>query len=136
MTALRRNGTPTLVGVVFLVVGLGALALAVWLGMDTRSFIAGAARADGTVIDLVASSSSDSSTTYRPTVRFTAADGREITFTSSTGSSPPSHREGDAVRVLYEPSLPQHAEIDSFFDLWLGPLIAGIFGVVFPLVGL
>lgn len=136
MRAIRRNDPSILVGIVFSIVGLGALALAVRLGMDTRSFIAGAAKADGTVIDLVASGSGDSSPTYRPTVRFTAADGKEITFTSSTGSSPPSHREGDTVRVLYEPGLPQHAEIDSFFDLWLAPLIAGIFGVVFPLVGL
>lgn len=98
MTTLRKNGTPILVGVVFLVVGLAALGLAVRFGMDTRAFIAGAARADGTVIELVAGSD-DSSTTYRPTVRFTAADGREITFTSSTGSSAPSHREGDVVSV-------------------------------------
>lgn len=136
MPAFRKNGTPLLVGAVFLIVGLAALGLAVRFGMETRAFITGAARADGTVVDLVAGGSGDSSPTYRPTVRFTAADGREITFTSSTGSSPPSHREGDAVRVLYEPGNPEHAAIDEFFELWLLPFIAGIFGVVFPLAGL
>ncbi|MEY4744400.1 MAG: hypothetical protein RL272_345 [Candidatus Parcubacteria bacterium] len=137
MRTTRQGNPAILVGIVFFVVGLGALAIAVWLAMDTRSFVAGAARTQGTVIAVEAGSSGgDSSPTYHPTVRFTDAGGKEVTFTSSTGTNPPSHREGDSVTVLYEPGRPQHAEIDSFVDIWLAPLIAGVFGVVFPLVGL
>lgn len=126
--------TGAFVGAVFLLVGLVALSGAAYWSLRTREFIRTAAKAQGLVIDLVPHSG-DNGTTYAPTVRFTDKDGRERTFTSSTSSSPPSHREGDAVQVLYDPARDDKAEIDAFWDLWLGPLVVGIFGLVFPLVG-
>ncbi len=137
MIRMRRNASPLLIGVIFTAVGAGLLVLTGGLWMETRAFVAGAARAKGEVTELEERrSGGDSSPTYRPTVRFLAADGTEVTFQSSTSSNPPSHRVGDEVGVLYEPGNPRHAEIDSFFDLWLGPLIAGILGAVFTLVGI
>lgn len=137
MIRLRRKAPPLLIGVLFTAVGIGALAAAGWLGMQTREFVARAAHAQGEVTGLEASrSGSDSSPTYHPTVRFSAADGIEVTFRSSTGTNPPAHRVGDKVPVLYEPADPQHAEIDSFVDVWLAPLIVGFLGAVFTLIGL
>src|SRR5687767_13322061 len=122
-------------GVVFLLVGVGALVGGAYWGLRTKTFLASAERADGRVIELVARRGDDG-TTYAPKVRFTTKDGAQETFTSSSSSNPPSHREGDAVTVLYEPERPSNAKIDSFMDLWFGPLmVGGVFGIIFTLVG-
>ena len=80
----------------FTIVGLGLLAGAVYWVYSIRSFVAAASRAPGTVIELVPSRSSNS-TTYRPSVRFTTADGRSIEFTSGASSNPPAYSRGKGI---------------------------------------
>ena len=124
-------------GALFLLFGVGALVGGIVWGVNTKRFVDGASRASGTVIELQRrQSSSDDSPSYYPVVRFTDAGGKDVTFTSSTGSNPPSKREGDKVDVLYDPRNPEKAELNSFFALWFGPLmVAGLFGTLFPLAG-
>lgn len=124
-------------GILFLVIGVCALVGGIVWGVNTKKFVDGASRASGTVIELQRrQSSSDDGPSYYPVVRFTDASGKDVTFTSSTGSNPPSNREGDKVAVLYDPNNPDEAELDSFFALWFGPLmVGGLFGTIFPLVG-
>jgi hypothetical protein len=105
---------------------IGAL---VW-AFHTRSFIAHAAPAQGTVIDLVESRSNDGSSTWRPVVRFAAADGQQRQFTSRFSSNPPAYRRGEPVTVLYDVGDPQDAAINGFLALWLGPIIVGGIGLV------
>lgn len=122
---------------VFSIVGIGMLLASFFVFSNTTSFIARAVEADGRVTDLERSrSSSGSGTTYRPVVEFTAATGKRIEFVSSVGSSPPSHRVGEAVKVLYNPTNPQRARIKSFFQLWFGFLIVFVMGLVFAAIGL
>lgn len=121
---------------VFLLVGLAMLAGSVLLYQHTRSFLAHAARADGVVLDLVRShSSSNSSDTWAPLVRFTPANGEPVEFTSSTSSNPPAYSKGEPVGVLYDPAQPQRAKIDGFFSLWGGLLILGVLGTIFGAIG-
>lgn len=123
-------------GVLFLVIGVCALVGGIVWGVNTKKFVDGAERASGTVIELERRQSGDDGPSYYPVVRFTDAAGNDVTFTSSTGSNPPSKREGDKVDVLYDPRNPREAELDSFFSLWFGPLmVGGLFGTIFPLVG-
>ena len=124
-----------IIKVVFSVVGLGMLALAFYLTTSTMSFTADALEANGVVVDLVSSRSSDS-TTYRPVVEFTTQTGQQIEFVSSTGSNPPSYSRGEEVVVLYNPGTPENARIDGFFSLWGAPLIVGVMGFIFAAVGL
>lgn len=132
----QNQAAGALVGVVFTVVGIGALVGGIFWGMRTKAFIATAERAQGRVIELVAKQDDDG-TSYSPKVQFTAKDGATIEFTSSISSRPPSHQEGDVVGVLYQPDAPRNAKIDEFMELWFGPLIVGgVFGVVFSLVGI
>lgn len=119
---------------IFFIAGLGLLAGTFWSVYSTRSFIAEALRADGVVIDLERSRSSDG-TTYSPVVRFIAADGVERTFVTSWSSSPPSHSRGEAVQVLYPAERPEEAEVEGFLSLWGGALITGLLGTAFFLVG-
>ncbi|MGZ8397592.1 MAG: DUF3592 domain-containing protein [Gemmatimonadales bacterium] len=123
----------------FSIIGIGMLAASFFVFSTTASFISRAVEADGRVTDLERShsrSSSGSSTTYRPVVEFTTATGKHIEFVSSVGSSPPSHRVGEAVKVLYNPANPQSARIKSFFQLWFGFLIVFALGLVFATIGL
>ncbi|MES2820985.1 MAG: DUF3592 domain-containing protein [Pseudomonadota bacterium] len=118
----------------FTLVGVGLLVGALLLFKSTSSFIDQATSAEGTVVDLVASRSSNS-TTYRPVVRFLSQSGQNVEFTSSTGSSPASYSTGEKVEVLYLASDPQGAQISGFFDLWGGSVILAGLGSVFFLVG-
>jgi len=119
----------------FAVLGAGLLAGGLFWAQQVRSFIAEASLAEGTVVDLVASRSSDGSRGWRPVVRFVAADGSAVQFASSVSSNPPSYSRGEKVEVLYSPSRPQDAAIKGFFALWLGPLILGGLGSVFFAIG-
>lgn len=119
---------------VFAAIGLAMLAGTVFLIMNTRTFLAGAITAQGTVIDLVSSRSSNS-TTYAPVVRFVTDKGEKIEFTSGTSSNPPSYSQGENVEVLYQPGKPHDARIHGFVSLWLGPMILGGLGSIFFLIG-
>ncbi|HTM68610.1 MAG TPA: DUF3592 domain-containing protein [Candidatus Binatia bacterium] len=124
------------VGIVFLFFGLAMLVGGGYWAVRTQRFIGSAEKAQGRVIALVPHSGSKGGTTYAPTVQYTTKDGQATTFTSSTSSSPPAHREGDIVTVLYDPAKPDKAEINAFTDLWLGPLIVGIMGAIFTLIAI
>jgi len=126
--------TLTLIKYVFSALGVGMLVGAFLWYQHTKSFIAEAQRAEGSVVQLVASRSGDS-VTYKPVVRFSAQTGEEIEFTSSSGSSPPSYAEGEKVPVLYRPSDPHNARIDGAFSLWGGALIVGGLGAIFFTIG-
>jgi hypothetical protein len=125
---------------VFTIVGIGLLLGSLFVYQNTRSFLAQAVEANGTVIGLEHSrssstSSSGSSSTYRPVVEFTTAAGKRIEFTSSVGSNPPSYREGEPVTVLYLAAEPYRAKIKSFFSLWFGLIILLGLGLPFTGVG-
>lgn len=120
---------------VFLLVGLGMLGGAGYLFVDTRHDIATGVGAEGVVIDLIAERDSDGDDVYYPRVRFATPAGEPVEFTGSVGSSPPAFDIGEAVAVLYNPSDPRDARIDSFFQLWFAPLILGFLGLVFTAVG-
>jgi hypothetical protein len=115
-------------------VGLGMFSGAFYLYQNTNEFIASATRVDGTVIDLIATRSSDS-TTYKPVVTFTTLEGEKIEITSSSSSNPPAYNKGERVDVFYMPDAPREAKISSYFSLWgVSPIIGGI-GSIFFLIG-
>jgi uncharacterized protein DUF3592 len=113
--------------------GLGMLGAA-YLAIATRRDVATAARADGTVIELIESRDADSQS-FHPRVRFITAKGESVEFTSSVGSNPAGFDIGEHVTVLYDPSDPQGARIDSFVQLWFVPLFLGGFGLVLATAG-
>ena len=115
------------VGLLFLIIGISSL-------LDTRSFLEEAFIANGTVVDLTESYSSDS-TTYKPVVEFKTINNQFITFTSSTGSNPPSYHIGEAVDVVYEQNFPNDAKIRSFFTLWGLGTVLFLMGSVFFSIG-
>lgn len=124
----------TLIKYVFSLIGLGMLVTAIVLFMNTKSFLQTAEVAQGTVIELRASRSSDS-LTYHPVVSFTTSQGQRITFSSGSGSNPPSYTEGETLEVFYAAAEPQDAKINGFFALWGGAVILAGMGTVFFTIG-
>lgn len=124
----------------FSTLGVGMLVGSFFIFSNTSRFIAGALETEGKVIALdrsrSSSSSGSSSTTYRPVVEFTSGTGKRFEFTSSVGTSPPSHRVGESVTVLYNPADPYSARIKSFTQLWFGFIIVFMLGLVFAAIGL
>ena len=118
----------------FPALGLVLLVGALVAYSSTKNFLTTAVIAEGTVIQLVRSTSSDS-TTYRPVVEFNTQSGTRIEFTSSSGSNPPSYSQGETVEVLYQESSPNQAKINGFFSLWGLPTILGVMGSVFFVIG-
>ena len=124
----------TIFGGIFGLIGLVMLCVSVALAASTASFLASATRIDGTVVALTEGTSSDSSTSWYPTVEF-AVDGKRYSFQSSTGSDPPSYKIGESVPVAYDADDPSNARIASFWSAYLVPLIVGGLGVVFTPIG-
>lgn len=119
---------------IFTLIGIGMLVGAALIYRNTSSFLAGASKAEGTVVELVRSRSSNS-ITYQPVVQFAGQSGQTIEFVSSISSNPPEYRIGQKIPVLYDPADPQDARITGFFSLWGGSAILGGMGGVFFLIG-
>jgi hypothetical protein len=118
----------------FPVLGVLLLVGALLLANNSRRFVASAHATPGTVVELIASRDSDG-TTYKPVVRFTATDGREITYTETFSGNPAPYDVGETVEVLFTPDEPSKARIKGFMSLWLGPAILGGMGLIFAAVG-
>lgn len=116
---------PGLLSVLFGVIGLGLLAGALALVLNTRAFIVTAKHASGTVTELVPKrDKDDGSTTYTPVVMFEADSGASVSFTSSFSSNPPSYDVGEKVDVLYAPAKnPEsgHLHVFNSENLWFDP---------------
>lgn len=119
----------------FLAVGVAMLVFAFNSFQSTRTFLAEAERASGTVVSLERKVSRDSdgnrSVTYYPVVRFTTPSGTSRQFQNASGSNPPAYREGERVDVLYHPDNLADARIDGFMSVWGMAVILSALGLVF-----
>ena len=124
--------TVRVIALVFGLIGIGLLLGALFWFRHEQTFLSTAQMAPGTVVDMVPSSSGE---TVAPAVEFVTADGQPIRFVSSTSSNPPSYHVGEKVEVLYQPTAPRSACLNSFFSLWGGPAILGGIGTISSLIG-
>ena len=114
-----------------------AIGIAMFIGafiayLNTQRFVDEAVSSQGTVVDLVYSNNSG---VYQPVVEFTTQGGAFVEFISSTGSNPASYYRGEVVDVLYPVNFPEMAKIDSFFMVWVWPIVLSGMGAVFFLIG-
>ncbi len=101
-------------------------------------------RTEGVVVEnfqsvTSAEDSSDSSRTassisYYPIVQFYTTNQHVIKFKGNTGSSVPEHQEGDKVPVFYKPSEPSCAQIGTFSQMWLLPVVMVVVGILLLLI--
>jgi len=115
-----------------LLTGVGALVIALILVGIQLNFINNSLRAQGTVTNNMRRISVNSNEdVYAPIVSFKTADGQQMEFEEATRSNPPAHQVGETVEVFYKATNPKDAQINSPFDLWLGPIIVGGIGIFF-----
>ena len=119
---------------IFAVLGLGMLTGAALMFHSTTNFVARTEAASGVVTDLEYRRGSDGPT-YYPVIRFRGPTGQDVFFKGRVGSNPARYARGETVTVLYDPETPEKARIDSFFQLWFGPLVLGGLGAVFGGIG-
>jgi len=134
----QNDNTLKAVAIVFTSIGSLVLIVSTAIGFRTYSFIQGAEKAEGSVIELIrkrSSSSTRRSYVFHPVVEFETANGESVQFESNVGSRPPAFQPGESVTVLYHPENVNQAMIDSFWNLWLFSLIAGVNGSVFFSIG-
>jgi len=121
---------------IFFSVGAALLAAGAFAVVHTRRFLARAVAAPGVVIENVWQSGTRSGGAYYPRVRYRTQAGQEVEFVSRAGSQPASYRDHQTVEVLYDPDRPGDATINSFWSVWLAPVILFPMGAVFSLVGI
>ncbi len=121
--------------VLFGLPGLALLAGALVTGFNAARFHFSAEHAQGTVVGNTYISRSDRRGSYHPRVEFSTPDGQRHKFVGSTGRSPAAFSEGDQVPVLYDPKQPEHAGIDTWFQLYSVPFICFVLGGAFALAG-
>ncbi len=114
-----------------LLVGIGVL-----LYRRTQRFLATAVPTEGTIVDFKVSEDSDGDSNYFPIFRFRDASGQEHQITSNTGTNPPGFKKGQSVGIFYDPQHPEDACLDTFWRLWIGPIILFTLGGLPAGVGL
>lgn len=126
----------------FLGVGIALLGGAYHYWRITASLIENAVATTGVVIlmreedrHVQPQHQGEAEATYRPVIRFTARNGRQVHYQSIVSSYPPRYSEGERVRVLYDPERPEWARIDDFADLWLRPIFLAGVGSILTLLG-
>lgn len=72
---------------------------------------------------------------YFPVVEFKTPEGKTFTFRGHVGSDLPKFQIGQQVEVLYDPTKPENAQIDTSHDKWLAIEIIGSVGMVFSVLG-
>jgi len=116
-------------GFFILIGGLTALAGLVWT-FRTALFVARAAKATGTVIEMERSMSSEDGSTLHPVFTFADPSGIFHTQRVLLGSSTYTFEPGERVAVLYDRNIPKHSNIDSFKTVWLAPVFIAAFGLL------
>ena len=121
-------------GVVTLLVSVGGVVL-VLLGfgryVDSRAFVAMATPAPGKVVgfetyDAPGGDSRDD--IHYAMVVYKTRGGREIKFRGPSRDGLVRLKRGDDVRVLYDPSDPKKARVDSFMGLWFAATMLWLIG--------
>ena len=126
----------TIIGPIFLVVGLGLLAGSFGAYSRTKRFLAKAREARAEVVGMdERHGGSSQSRSYHPILRYRTQEGVTKEIVSSVGSNPPRYKKGDSVAVLYDPSNPDDMRIHSFGSVWIVAMILAFVGVIFVVVG-
>jgi len=111
------------------------LGFSLWSWIHTERFLHHAYRVTGQIVRLN-QDDNDGHRLYAPVFRFTAEDGRMYTVESNNYSSPPEFVAGQTVPILYIPSEPASARIETSWQLRGMETVSLLLGWSFPLLAL
>ena len=121
-------------GLMCMLVGGTFLANALMIYLKRRTFLAGAAPADGTIVGVRREGIGRNAVSF-PTVEFRTHAGTQQRAESLMGTGLQRFSVGDVVAVWYDPQQPGRAEVASFAVLWGLALLRAGFGGLFLLMG-
>lgn len=131
-----KRSSVSLVFNIFLVIGIVMLAVTLVIFFSIEKFNASAIKTNGTVVDLIAkSSSSGKSTMYSPVVTYDDEAGVKHRYISNVSSNPPGYNIGDQVALYYNRQDPDDAKIAGWRE-YFAVFITGVFALIFGLIGL
>ena len=132
------NNIKTLIAaIIFFIVGVGILTGGFFMIKSTISFLNNSEKTEGVVTNIIQSRSSDSGNyMYSPEVSFVDNNEKTISFTSNVSSNVSTYKMGDKIPVIFNKENSQDAKINTAFQLWFGPALMTVLGIIFFLIGL
>jgi len=135
MSLTGRRSTSRSAGPIFIVLGLGILALALWQARGVLNLGHGI-RTSGRVVELSEGSGDRSGDTFLfPVVQYTDRDDGALRFHDRTGARPSPFKVGDTVPVIYLPGKPATATIDRGPGNWAPIGWSAVMGIVLTGLG-
>ncbi len=113
---------------VFLPVGLILLAGALYCLLSVQSFLSTSVITTGTVIDQELGTDIDG-VSYQPIITFRDQQNTAHTFVAEVYANFVQYPEGTTVEVIYNPQDISQAQLNSFWGLYLWPVLLGVLGV-------
>jgi hypothetical protein len=135
-------------GALAVLLGIGCIAAAIWLGMQTQELLTHGIHTQGKVVGMEQEMRTETrrrqglpdmsvqKTFYHPVVEFDDGAHHGVRFTERTGNTSPAHNKGETVTVIYLEKDPKGtAIIDEGVLNWFVPGILAILGLIFTLGG-
>jgi len=114
------------VSYLYLLLGFIAFIVGVFVTTNTIKFTQQAINTKGKVSSLVVVD-----TKIYPEITFSNSSNETHKFISNSGCKPACYKKDETVNVLYLPSQPNQAQINSFVSLWLPTLLTCGIGLIF-----
>jgi hypothetical protein len=109
-------------------------AIGAWYGYTSWRFVSQGEQVPATVVTLQEVSGSDG-TGYSPVFEYEVG-GRTYSYESVNSSNPPTHKVGQQTTLWVMPDDPEQARENSFFELWLLPVIMGVVSGVVAVIAI
>ena len=109
-------------------IGGGMLLFTIKKFIETIVFLRTSHKVEATVVSYKisrsrATSTQSSRTMYLPVLQFQAPGGKLVSITGTVASHPPAYNIGELAEVRYLPKNPHGAKINSFWEMWMLPVI-------------
>ncbi|OXA93754.1 DUF3592 domain-containing protein [Flavobacterium hercynium] len=114
--------------------GLAFLLITFYLYSTRYSFFENANETNGTITKFIPAASKNG-TVYYPYISFVTKSRQQVEFTSCVEKKSFNNIEGSKVKVFYDPTNPEKAEINGMYVFSIDPLFFGFLGMFFFLIG-
>jgi hypothetical protein len=130
-----KENVMKLFAMIFGGVGLILLAIGGYLYLKEATFLQHSEQVIGRVSKLNHFHDFDTGDSYCPLVEFTTQAGQQITYDTGICSDPPDYKQGQQVKVYYDPQKPQDAQLPGLWGQYGAVIILFLIGVPFSLIG-